>query len=96
MKMTKIVFAITLMVIASCSKQSSLENAPSIDLVKYVNPFIGTSNFGATNPGAIAPRGMVNVTPFNVSGNANSLEKDSQWMSTPYVCLLYTSDAADE
>ena len=83
--MTKIVFAITLMVIASCSKQSSLENAPSIDLVKYVNPFIGTSNFGATNPGAIAPRGMVNVTPFNVSGNANSLEKDSQWMSTPYV-----------
>lgn len=85
MKMTKIVFAITLMVIASCSKQSSLENAPSIDLVKYVNPFIGTSNFGATNPGAIAPRGMVNVTPFNVSGNANSLEKDSQWMSTPYV-----------
>ena len=85
MKMTKIVFAITLMVIASCSKQSSLENTPSIDLVKYVNPFIGTSNFGATNPGAIAPRGMVNVTPFNVSGNANSLEKDSQWMSTPYV-----------
>lgn len=83
--MTKIVFAITLMVIASCSKQSSLENTPSIDLVKYVNPFIGTSNFGATNPGAIAPRGMVNVTPFNVSGNANSLEKDSQWMSTPYV-----------
>ena len=85
MKMTKIVFAITLMVIASCSKQISLENTPSIDLVKYVNPFIGTSNFGATNPGAIAPRGMVNVTPFNVSGNANSLEKDSQWMSTPYV-----------
>ena len=83
--MTKIVFAITLMVIASCSKQSRLENTPSIDLVKYVNPFIGTSNFGATNPGAIAPRGMVNVTPFNVSGNANSLEKDSQWMSTPYV-----------
>ena len=83
--MTKILFAITLMFIASCSKQSSLENTPSIDLVKYVNPFIGTSNFGATNPGAIAPRGMVNVTPFNVSGNANSLEKDSQWMSTPYV-----------
>ena len=22
-------------------------------LVEYVNPFIGTSNFGATNPGAV-------------------------------------------
>ena len=33
--------------------------------VDYVNPFIGTSNFGATHPGAIAPRGMASVSPFN-------------------------------
>ena len=46
-------------------------------LVEYVNPFIGTSNFGATNPGAIAPRGMVSVSPFNVAGTKNTLEKDS-------------------
>ena len=51
----------------------------------YVNPFIGTSNFGATNPGAIAPRGMVSVSPFNVSGKQNTLEKDSRWLSNPYV-----------
>jgi len=52
----------------------------------YVNPFIGTSNFGATNPGAIAPRGMVSVSPFNVAGPQNlPLEKDSRWLSTPYV-----------
>ncbi len=52
----------------------------------YVNPFIGTSNFGATNPGAIAPRGMVSVSPFNVAGSQNSpLEKDSRWLSNPYV-----------
>ncbi len=51
----------------------------------YVNPFIGTSNFGATNPGAIAPRGMVSVSPFNVSGKQNVLEKDSRWLSNPYV-----------
>lgn len=52
----------------------------------YVNPFIGTSNFGATNPGAIYPRGMVSVSPFNVAGPQNlPLEKDSRWLSTPYV-----------
>lgn len=53
--------------------------------IDYVNPFIGTSNFGATNPGAIAPRGMVSVSPFNVAGTQNTLEKDSRWLSTPYV-----------
>lgn len=34
--------------------------------VDYVNPFIGTSNYGTTNPGAICPQGMMSVTPFNV------------------------------
>ncbi len=53
--------------------------------VEYVNPFIGTSNFGATNPGAIAPRGMASVSPFNVAGKQNILEKDSRWLSNPYV-----------
>lgn len=55
------------------------------ELTDYVNPFIGTSNFGATNPGAIAPRGMASVSPFNVSGKQNTLEKDSRWLSNPYV-----------
>lgn len=58
-------------------------------VIQYVNPFIGTSNFGATNPGAIAPRGMLSITPFNVSfdttGKKEPLEKDSRWLSTPYV-----------
>ncbi|MEP1488803.1 MAG: GH92 family glycosyl hydrolase [Algibacter sp.] len=51
----------------------------------YVNPFIGTSNFGATYPGPVAPRGMVSIAPFNVAGKQNSLEKDSRWLSNPYV-----------
>ena len=85
MKMAKILFGISLLLLASCSQQSGMENIPSPDLLGYVNPFIGTSNFGATNPGAIAPRGMVNVSPFNVSGAQNSLEKDSRWLSNPYV-----------
>lgn len=51
----------------------------------YVNPFIGSSNFGTTNPGAIVPRAMVSLTPFNVSGSAlNTYDKDSRWWSTPY------------
>jgi predicted alpha-1,2-mannosidase len=57
----------------------------SQEAVNFVNPFIGTSNFGATNPGAIAPRGMASVSPFNVAGNQNVLEKDSRWLSNPYV-----------
>ena len=52
----------------------------------YVNPFIGTSNFGATFPGPIAPRGMASISPFNVAGLQNlPLEKDSRWLSNPYV-----------
>jgi predicted alpha-1,2-mannosidase len=51
-----------------------------------VNPFIGTSNYGATSPGPIAPRGMASISPFNVAGSKNRpLEKDSQWVSNPYV-----------
>jgi len=52
----------------------------------YVNPIIGTSNYGATFPGPIAPRGMASISPFNVAGPQNlPLEKDSRWLSNPYV-----------
>lgn len=27
--------------------------------VEYVNPFIGTTNFGACNPGAVTPNGQI-------------------------------------
>ena len=51
----------------------------------YVNSFIGTSNFGTTNPGAICPNGMMSVTPFNVMGSdINTWDKDSRWWSTPF------------
>ena len=53
--------------------------------VDYVNPFIGTSNYGTTNPGAVCPQGMMSVTPFNVMGSKeNKFDKDSRWWSTPY------------
>ena len=55
-------------------------------LIDEVNPFIGTSNFGTTNPGAVVPNGLMSITPFNVMGgeNINKWEKDSRWWSTPY------------
>ncbi len=51
----------------------------------WVNPFIGTTNFGTTNPGAVTPNGMMSVVPFNVMGSEDNLyDKDSRWWSTPY------------
>jgi len=53
---------------------------------EWVNPFIGTSNFGACNPGAVTPNGLMSVSPFNVMGSElNVWDKDSRWWSTPYV-----------
>ena len=53
--------------------------------VDYVDPFIGTTNFGTCNPGAVCPNGLMSVVPFNVMGSAdNKYDKDARWWSTPY------------
>jgi putative alpha-1,2-mannosidase len=60
---------------------------------QYVNPFIGTANFGATHPGAQYPQALVSVAPFNVAfdggatdGNKlNPFEKDAAWNSRGYI-----------
>ncbi len=53
--------------------------------IDYVNPFIGTSNYGATNPGAVTPHGMMSITPFNSTGSLeNKFDKDRGWWSMPY------------
>ena len=58
---------------------------PAQDPVDCVNPFIGTTNYGACNPGALVPNGMMSVTPFNVMGSQlNVRDKDGDWWSTPY------------
>ena len=52
---------------------------------ELVNPFIGTTNFGTTNPGAVTPNGMMSVVPFNVMGSdLNVFDKDQRWWSAPY------------
>ena len=60
--------------------------AVAASLTGYVQPFVGTTNFGACNPGAVVPSGMMSVSPFNVMGSElNTWDKDSRWWSTPYV-----------
>lgn len=54
-------------------------------VLRYVNPFIGTTNYGTTNPGALVPNGLMSVSPFNVTGSeTNRYDKDARWWSTPY------------
>lgn len=54
-------------------------------LTDFVHPWVGSSNFGTTNPGAVCPNGMMSVSPFNVTGSEkNKWDKDSRWWSTPY------------
>ena len=63
----------------------SLYAAAADDYAASVNPFIGTTNFGTTNPGAVMPNGMMSVVPFNVMGSdTNVYDKDARWWSTPY------------
>lgn len=64
----------------------ALPSAAQKEPADYVNPFVGTTNYGTTNPGALTPHGMMSVTPFNVMGDAqdNKYNKDSTWWSTPY------------
>ena len=48
--------------------------------VDYVNPFVGTTNYGTTNPGALCPQGMMSVVPFNVMGGGEgNRDKDKTW-----------------
>lgn len=59
--------------------------AAQSDYTALVDPFIGTTNFGTCNPGAVCPNGMMAVVPFNVMGSEENLyDKDERWWSTPY------------
>lgn len=77
MRLTNLVTASSLLISAA-----SISAASPAD---HVVPFIGTTNFGATNPGAVLPNGLMSVSPFNVTGSdTNRYDKDARWWSTPY------------
>ena len=72
-------------VFSSLMMLAAMLTATAQEPVELVNPFIGTTNFGTTNPGAVTPNGMMSVVPFNVMGSdLNVFDKDSRWWSTPY------------
>lgn len=80
--MPKIRIAITSLL---CAAAVTTAMAAQEDYTRWVNPFIGTTNFGTTNPGAIVPNGMMSVVPFNVMGSDDNVyDKDARWWSTPY------------
>lgn len=84
MKLTNIITVAVFLTAAYCA--ATAQTIPDREKVTdHVNPFIGTSNYGTTNPGALCPNGMMSVTPFNVMGSdLNRYDKDSRWWSTPY------------
>ncbi len=56
------------------------------DAADYVNPFIGTSNYGVTMPGPVVPMGMVSMAPYNTFGMpGHRIQTDAGWCSTPFV-----------
>ena len=68
-----------------CCGLSIQAQEANFDPLDYVNPFVGTTNFGTTNPGAVCPNGLMSVAPFNVMGSdTNKYDKDARWWSTPY------------
>ncbi|MFS4416059.1 GH92 family glycosyl hydrolase [Maribacter sp. 2307ULW6-5] len=86
MKTRHVPFGTLLLLLCTIVPPLQAQREAQEDYTQYVNPFIGTSNYGTTNPGPTAVRGMVSVSPFNVAGPANMpFEKDSRWLSTPYV-----------
>jgi len=67
MKYSAIIIIFTIMV-SSCSQKKennvdTTKKSLAINLLPYVNPFIGTKNMGHTYPGATTPFGMVQLSP---------------------------------
>lgn len=79
------------LVLASCeSKKKAGEGDPKVkerptkhivNLIRYVNPFIGTQNMGHTYPGATAPFGMVQLSPET---NQQPYLKDGRYNAETY------------
>lgn len=64
----------------------NISSAQSQNPASYVDPFIGTTNYGATFPGPIVPWGMVSVVPYNVTPHdGNEYSNTDNWCSNPYV-----------
>ncbi|GAO30074.1 GH92 family glycosyl hydrolase [Geofilum rubicundum] len=78
--LNKSLFVILTMAVLGMGRATAKEPAA------WVDPFIGTSNYGATFPGPVMPWGMVSVVPFNVTpAQGNEYSNTDNWCSNPYV-----------
>ncbi|MFI3299353.1 MAG: GH92 family glycosyl hydrolase [Rikenellaceae bacterium] len=73
----------------------AMAESPDKGVSQYVNPFIGTSNFGVTHPGPVVPGGMVSMSPFNTIPREEHYINTDGWCSTPFVyeniwCIGFT------
>lgn len=59
--LTSYLLLLALIVLTSCGEANKQHD--ELNLVQFVNPFIGTKNMGHTFPGAAAPFGMVQLSP---------------------------------
>ena len=57
-----VISGVLFMLLVNC-KGSQSENIEKEDLIKYVNPFVGTEGDGNTYPGAVTPFGLVQFSP---------------------------------
>ncbi|MCF6342776.1 MAG: phage major capsid protein, partial [Bacteroidales bacterium] len=82
-KIIPITFSV-IVLLSSCTKKDpttkfNINETTKTDFTQYVNPLIGTSKMGHVFPGAVAPFGMVQLSPqtnfevmFNDDGSYNS------------------------
>ena len=63
MRLSKIAAALVMVTASLCA------TAQEKKVTEYVNTFIGSTNYGTTNPGALCPNGMMSVSPFIVMGS---------------------------
>lgn len=75
------IFAISANATTPISPNGSITLQPT----DYVNPFIGTSNYGVTQPGPFVPAGMVSMSPFNTIKASGHKIHTEDWCSTPFV-----------
>lgn len=76
---------VTILLLSVPFAVTASETDPSEGVSRYVNPFIGTSNYGVTQPGPMVPAGMVSMSPFNTIPSPDHKIHTDNWCSTPYV-----------
>ena len=62
---SQVLFLLGLMILMGCQQEQSPDSSQQVQLVDYVDPFIGTGAHGHTFPGAAVPFGGVQVSPDN-------------------------------